>query len=214
MGQFKDRGASQAVKMARQSGSAVKQDNHAAALGAKIEMRKNVLGEVKAARVFDAFCGTGVMYRAVWNKADHYVGCDVRPWEPTHPPRFVADNRRLMRNLDLSRFNVFDFDAYGTPWDQMEILLARRQWAKGEVGAVIVTDGSALSLRFGTEIGAVQRISGTVRSEASSGGAIRVINEAMQAWLRKSKVKATRMWRGSGSSRSGVIYTAVVFVGE
>lgn len=84
-----------------------KTDNHPAARAAKVDLRERVLAEVGAgrARVFDAFCGAGEMHEAVWSRASAYAGCDSRPWDPRDPPRFVADNRRLLRCLDLAQFS-------------------------------------------------------------------------------------------------------------
>jgi hypothetical protein len=117
---------------------------------AKIELRQNVLGAVPGARVFDAYCGpVGEMHEAVWHAATAYEGCD-KDWRPTDKRRrYVGDAQLVMRSIDLGRFNVFDIDSFGSPWECSLILAARRQWAPGEVGALVVTDGSAQKLKFG-----------------------------------------------------------------
>jgi hypothetical protein len=101
-----------------------KVDNHPRAAGDKARLRELVLAAV-GAPVFDAFAGSGEMFRRVWYKAPAYVGCDLR-WFPDDPrPAFVADNRRVLRCLDLARLGVFDLDAYGSPCEQA-IIAARR----------------------------------------------------------------------------------------
>ncbi len=104
-----------------------KVDNHATAGRAKAQLRHNVLDEIGAghAKVFDAFAGDGAMWRAVWRQAGAYVGCDAT-WYRDERQVFVADNRRVLRAIDLAPFNVFDLDAYGSPWEQAMIIAARR----------------------------------------------------------------------------------------
>jgi hypothetical protein len=117
--------------------------------GPKIEIRRRVLEDLTpgATRVFDAFAGTGVMWRHVWHKAATYVGCDER-WHEDARLCFVADNRRVLRCIDLARFTCFDFDAYGSPWDQVTIMLARRPpLAPGERFGLVITDGGWISFR-------------------------------------------------------------------
>jgi hypothetical protein len=72
-----------------------KRENHPASLGAKVAMRQRVLDTVKPARVLEAFCGHHRLFREVWHRADRHVGCDMAPWAPGDPVRFVCDNRRL-----------------------------------------------------------------------------------------------------------------------
>jgi tRNA G26 N,N-dimethylase Trm1 len=108
-----------------------KHDNANAALSAKVAIRRAVMDALgEPARVFEAFAGTGVLYRAIWREAASYVGCDLRYFRDGRKV-FVADNRRVMRVVDLGAFNLFDLDAYGSPWEQAVILAARRKVAPG-----------------------------------------------------------------------------------
>lgn len=125
-------------------------DTNRRSRGAKIQLREKALAWVgESGSVFDAFCGHGEMWRSVWSRADHYVGCDARQLERGDPPRFVCDNLMLMGLLDLQPFNVFDFDAYGSPWPQLVMLARRRSVAPGEHIAVVTTDGGAMNGRWG-----------------------------------------------------------------
>ncbi len=205
-----------------------KVENNPLALAAKLELRENVLAEVAQAHVFDAFCGGGVggaaMYRGVWAKAASWVGCDGRPWDPRiDPPRFVADNRRVLRCLDLQAFNVFDFDAFGSPWEQMLILAARRRWAPGELGAVVVTDGSNLQMRVGGIPRAIAQIVGMERLQGIPSISIAhdLQQMALRAWAPKAGVVPRRVWVAKGrhaahNGKSGgadMLYMAMVFSG-
>jgi len=144
MGKF---GAAMAAK-------AVQKDNHPARAHAKVAVRRLMLAAIGAdkARVFDAFAGSGAMFRAVWHQATAYTGCDLRHFGgvlDTHRKAFVADNLRVLRAVDLAAFNVFDFDAYGTPWKAMTILAARRRLLPGEQIAIVLTDGAPMRARLG-----------------------------------------------------------------
>jgi hypothetical protein len=192
-----------------------KTDNHPASKAAKLELRRHILEHVSPARVFDGFCGTGEMYRGVWHEAEDYVGCDERPWARTHPPRFVADNRRVMRAIDLHAFNVFDLDAYGSPWEQVTILAARRSWAPGEKGGLVITDGSSLNLRWGGVPHAVAKLAGMASAQGvpSTAGIPELQALALVGFVRRAAVKVLQMWQAEGKSAANVCYTALVFEG-
>jgi hypothetical protein len=81
----------------------------------EIAIRQNVLDAIGAkAAVFDAFAGSGDMCSAVWKKAGTYVGCDLKPQTDSRL-MFCADNARVLRAIDLSRFSIFDFEPMARP---------------------------------------------------------------------------------------------------
>jgi hypothetical protein len=97
-------------------GLGVMTDNNPQARWAKIAIRQNVLDAIgRKAGMFDAFAGSGEMYSAVWLHAGGYVGCDPKPQSDARL-MFCADNTRVLRAADLSKFSIFDFDSYGSPW--------------------------------------------------------------------------------------------------
>lgn len=198
-------------------------DNTKHSHDAKIDLRRRVLEHVEPAHVFDAFCGLGEMYRGAWKDAASYVGCDERPWDPKDERRrFVADNRRVLRCLDLSAFNVFDFDAYGGPWEQLVILAARRRWRAGEVGAIVLTDGSTRKTRLGQGSHALNALIGT-KTLAAFGVSLSSANDmadvALRAWYRRAGVVPRKAWiakasAGDNGGMPAMRYTAVVFEGR
>lgn len=200
----------------------VRVDNDPIGLAAKVDLRRRVLEAMPGARVLDLFCGRGEMHRAVWRNAASYVGCDCRPWIATDPPRFVADNRRLLRSLDLQQFDVFDVDSWGSPWEQLEIIMHRRDWAVGEKGAVILTDGASASAKFrsGRLPNDMARIAGVQMAPRTSTGAGSMIELALRRWMERSRVKAVQAWKarrptnhGGKSGGVDVHYVAVLFEG-
>jgi hypothetical protein len=189
-------------------------------LGAKVRLREEALSAVVQAHVFDAFCGTGEMWRRVWSRAASYVGCDGRPWALQDPvSRYVADNRRVMRAIDLSRFTVFDLDAYGSPWEQMLILAARRRFERGERVAIVLTDGASMKLRFGAERPPADVCDLLGRRAIGSGGpgAELVQDQLPGAWAKRARVRIVRQLeaRGAGTGGSTAMrYTLLVVEGR
>ena len=127
-----------------------KTNNHTAALGAKVEIRAHVLDTIGAdqASVFDAFAGEGQMHARVWSSARDYAGCDLS-WYRDGRLLYVADSLRVMRAIDLAGFNVFDFDAWDSPWSHAIVLAARRKVEPGQLLGVVLTEGSGLKLAKG-----------------------------------------------------------------
>jgi hypothetical protein len=206
-----------------------KQHNSPGLLGTKVDLRRSVL-EAFAERqvrtqVFDAFCGPkGEMFDRVWRHADAYEGCDEK-WEWATDPRrrFVGDNRRVMRAIDLAPYNIFDFDAFGSPWEQMVILAARRPWAKGELGAIVMTDASHAKMNLGGMPKALAHLVGVTTTanmppSRTTGDTVQAL--ALSSWAERSRVKVIgqRQARGHGSQqKSGkgflVVYTSVLVEG-
>ena len=104
----------------------------------KARLRLEMLRDVEAQRVLDCFCGRGEMYARVYKeRAAEYVGLDR---EKVHDPRLclLMDNRQYLAAHDVTRFTVFDLDAYGCPWGLLYRVLER---AGAGPLTVFVTDG-------------------------------------------------------------------------
>jgi hypothetical protein len=122
--------------------------DNARLLAIKVEIRHSVMTWLTPERthVFDAFAGSGEMYRQVWREAASYVGCDEK-WHNDDRLCFVGDNHRVLRAIDLTPFTCFDLDAYGSPWDQFGIIAARRPLQPGERFGLVLTEGTWLKTR-------------------------------------------------------------------
>jgi hypothetical protein len=191
-----------------------KVDNHPRAAGDKARLRELVLAEVKAP-VFDAFAGTGEMFRRVWHLAPGYVGCDLR-WFPEDPrPAFAADNRRVLRAIDLGAFGIFDLDAYGSPWEQACIIAARRTVRPGERIGLCLTEGANLKLKMG---GAPKAMAALCGMKASAVGLAsshdELISKAINGLARRMRCDLVRAWRARGKSAARVIYLGLVLEGQ
>lgn len=197
---------------------AVQVDNNAHGKTAKVEIRELVLEHVQPARVFDAFCGVdGIMHRAVWHRADAYIGCDLK-WDiADERPRYCGDSLRVLRNVDLSPWNVFDIDCYGDPWSALHIIMHRRFWAKGELGAVVFTDGSAARTRFGRSSKAIQKMTGLPEKFAPTHlSAAPISGIAIANWINQQELSIVKRWTAAARNSKqfeSIRYTGLVFRG-
>jgi hypothetical protein len=114
--------------------------------GEKIAMRLSLLAEIADPSVLECFAGEGKIYHACYRNYP-CVGLDLKAIADGRTIIHI-DNRRFLRSADLSRFNVFDLDAYGSPWHQWLIILKRRVVAPGEQIAVFLTDGLDFKMRM------------------------------------------------------------------
>lgn len=109
----------------------VKTDN--SFLADKVGLRVAHLPKSKIVTVLDCFAGTGRVWRAVKSRTKR----DIRILAMERREigfRLPGDNLTWLMDMDLSRFNVVDLDAYGVPYDQMRLLFER-----GYKGTVFVT---------------------------------------------------------------------------
>ena len=94
-------------------------------LDAKVQLRIDHMPK-GAFIVLDAFAGFGKTWEEVATRTgrkDIYrMGIDAEQ----RPGCVRGDNRKWLKGIDLARFNVIDLDAYGIPFDQMEILFRRK----------------------------------------------------------------------------------------
>ena len=188
-----------------------------AAFQAQVEVRRRVLEALGQAgvgsRVFDAYAGRGDMWRAVWREAEGYVGCD-REWYRDGRVMFAADNRRVLRAIDLKPFTVFDLDAWGSPWLPALIIAARRPLERGERIGLAITEGSGLHLRHGGYPDALRLLAG-VRGRPAGGarGHAELTSRALCGLMRRMGARVERQWEAEGRSGAQMRYLGVVVVG-
>lgn len=190
-----------------------KVDNHRKTLPAKIDIRQKLIAELSTVCVLDAFAGAGKMHREVWHLADHYTACDTK-WYKDQRTAYVVDNRRLLRTIDLQPFNVFDLDAYGSPWEQVLIIASRRRVNTGERIAFALTDGSPLNLKMGGLPTALRLLAGFDRVVA---GGLRlqdeIIDRVLLGLCERMHCRILRRWEARGKTGSCVRYTGIVLEG-
>jgi hypothetical protein len=194
-----------------------KRDNSKAAENAKARIREMVLAAIGAenAWVFDAFAGEGAMYRAVWKNAAGYVGCDKQFYP--HDPRvaYAADNRRVLRAIDLRQFTIFDCDHWGSPWEQLYIIAARRPLAPGDKMGLVITEGTGLKMNMGGTSKALAKLAG-IKSHMPGMGAARndIIERALRRICEMMHANVERRWQADGDKGSRVTYMGMVLRGS
>ena len=185
---------------------------------AKVEIRRRVAEAIGApVHVFEAFAGAGSLYRQTWRTlAASYVGCDRRYFRDGRKV-FVADNRRVLRAIDLRPFNLFDLDAYGSPWDQAVIIAARRKLAVGERVGIVITEGNGLNYKNGVVPIAVTDLTGLVHRKtpgaALSQSRAQIHRMMWEELARRMDAVVERQWRAEVQSGASAWYVGVVLSG-
>jgi len=190
-------------------------DNSPTAFAAKVSIRQRVLDAVGAdkANVFDAFAGGGEMHAAVWKSAASYIGCDQK-WQRDGRTMFCADNRRVMRSIKLDRFNVFDLDAYGVPWEQAIIIADRRPVKPGEVVGMVLTEGGGLSLRNNIvpmSVRVLGRLKPGIVGLSKKQDA--VINRVIEGLAKRMRCEVVKRWQAEGKTGASMRYIGLVLKG-
>lgn len=191
-----------------------KVDNAPLAKSAKVQIRRNVLDAVgKPAKVFDAFAGSGLLWRAVWRDAEVYVGCDQKEFADERT-MFVADNRRVLRCIDLAAFNIFDLDNYGAPWEQAWIIAARRPLKPGELLGMVLTEGNGINYKSNLVPLVVRKMAGISPAVVGLSHRREEVHARIFSGLcHRMNAKLVKQWRAYGKTGMAVAYIGIVFKG-
>lgn len=195
--------------------SKVKTENHREAIGAKITIRRKVIEFMGNGAVFDAFAGSGQMYNAVWKDAAHYEGCDLKPQFDSRL-MFCADNRRVLRAIDLTQFHIFDLDSYGSPWEQVIIIAARRNLASGERLGLILTEGSGLAFKMNNVAAAISNLTGVRKGAVGmSRKHDEIIERSLLGLSRRMNCTIEKRWQANSTGkRAPMRYIGLVLKGK
>jgi hypothetical protein len=196
-------------------GLGVKTDNNPQARRAKIAVRQNVLDAIgRKASVFDAFAGSGDMYSSVWKNAGYYVGCDLKPQTDSRL-MFCADNARVLRAIDLSRFSIFDLDSYGSPWIQAIIIADRRRVAPGELFGLVLTEGAGFAYKSNIVPEAIAILTGLRTGIVGlSKKQDAVIDKAIAGLARRMNCSVEKRWQAEGKTGAAMRYIGLVLKGK
>ena len=191
------------------------QDNAHEAFAAKVAIREKVLEGMgdRASHVLDCFAGSGKMHKAVWQRAMSYAACDERFFfDKRHA--FVCDNRLLLRAIDLEPYNVFDLDAYGSPWEQALIIARRRVVDLGERVGVVLTEGSSIKIKFGSLPFAMAELAGVPHDAAGvSKNQNMIRGQAVTGMAMAMGCRIVKHFEAAGKTGSRVIYIGLVLEG-
>lgn len=198
-----------------ESAGGVKTDNNPAAFKAKVTIRRNVLNMVgKNSAVFDAFGGSGKMYSEVWKDAGSYTGCDMKPQRDSRL-MFCADNRRVLRAIDLGQFNIFDLDSYGSPWVQAIIVADRRRVPPGQLLGMILTEGAGFAYKSNIVPEAIAILTGLRTGIVGlSKKQDAVIDKAIAGLARRMSCMVENRWQAEGKTGAAMRYIGLVLKGK
>lgn len=103
-----------------------KTDN--ANLAHKIFLRIQATANLEKLRVLDLYAGNNT----IWNSfnCERYYGIEQVKGKGRN---LHATNIKVIPNLNLESFNVIDADAYGTPYEQVELIFENKTLARGSV---------------------------------------------------------------------------------
>ena len=209
------------MRFGEQVACSTRRDNHESSGAEKIQLRRNVLDVMGADRVavLDLFAGTGAMHDAVWHQANCYVGCDLKWAEHQARVDYVCDNRRLLRTLNLDEFNVFDLDAYGSPWEQVIIIAGRRRALAGPDDAIglVLTDGAGMNARFGginQTMASIAGVSSDLRGAGKQKNWKDLTIRALRGAARRMGGTVTDLWFAEGANHRAMIYSAAIIRGQ
>lgn len=94
----------------------------------KVWLRKLAIKDLDYVSVLDLFAGDNLIWSHI--KTDRYYGVEQ---EKGKGKNLCLDNRKIIPVLDLSKFNVIDCDAYGVPYEQIEMLFENPTLQKGTI---------------------------------------------------------------------------------
>lgn len=114
-------------------------------LATKLRVRKEALARIgkRDIHVLDAFAGEGVVWARMKRDLPDLnitvLGIEKRKY--LNPATIMGDNRKVMRGLDLTQFDLIDLDAFGCPWEQLAICADRAPNVPIVATHIIVTLG-------------------------------------------------------------------------
>lgn len=94
----------------------------------KIQLRLNSIEKMESPiRILECFTGDGVIWDAVRQRTDKEIKIlriDIKP--DRKGLYLIGDNKKFLSGFDLTTFNIIDLDAYGSPFEQLEIIFKKK----------------------------------------------------------------------------------------
>lgn len=115
-------------------------------LAAKVELRNYFLNLIaRPANVLECFAGAKRgLYHACY-ESDNVVGLDLKSSDKT----IKIDNEKFVASCDMSQYDFFDLDAYGSPYRLLLNIFNRRSVIAGKF-VIVITDGMWRKLNYGS----------------------------------------------------------------
>jgi hypothetical protein len=94
----------------------------------KVWLRKQAISGLNRVSVLDLFAGDNLIWSQI--ETERYYGVEAEKGKGNN---LYIDNRKVIPILDLSDFTVIDCDAYGVPYEQIELLFENPTLQKGTI---------------------------------------------------------------------------------
>ncbi len=121
-------------------------------LEAKVALRKHFLSKIRTPKILECFAGEE---RSLYKSCYH--GMDVTALDTKQIKGVLKiDNRDFISSQDLTGYNFFDLDAYGSPYELLLNIFYKKQ--KDNPFVVIITDGLSRNLNYGTGSKLIQTV--------------------------------------------------------
>ena len=113
---------------------------------AKVSLRREMLKLLGTTdpKILDAYGGPGELWKLAYDETPNYVGVDKRLYLDGRT-MVKGDNTRFLRAIDLESFDVFDLDAFGSPFESLAIISHRFKWKEKDRIAVFLTEGTGFN---------------------------------------------------------------------
>jgi len=120
-----------------------------AKISAKKDLRNEIIRCAEISNVIEVYCGKGEMFDLVWNKSDSYIGIDkVKFFDKRNT--ICGDAVSCLKQIDVTKYNIFDIDAYGSPYECISEIVRQLEASKNNDKLYFcVTDGLQIDMRMG-----------------------------------------------------------------
>jgi hypothetical protein len=111
-------------------------------LEGKVNLRLESLAHInkKEVKVLEAFGGDGVIWELVKQRSDKQIAIlRIDKKQDKRGVYLKGDNIKFLKSISLEPFDIVDLDAYGSPFNQLEIVFRRRY--KGIVHCTYIQTG-------------------------------------------------------------------------
>jgi hypothetical protein len=179
-----------------------------AKISAKKDIREFVMSQIAKQSVLEVFSGLGEMYNSVWHKADDYQGIDkVKVFDSRDT--LCGDVHKLIRRADVQRFNIFDIDAYGSPYEILDYITQTIRPC-GDV-AFVLTDGTNMDLKLGRVCKGIRNFVGIENHILKRASVIHddIIGMIAKEIARRLKMRIMSMRIARGKTGSSMRYWAI-----
>jgi len=172
-------------------------------------IRRDMLLSVDSPNVLEVFCGSGEMYEKVWHKANKYTGIDkVKQFDKRHT--ICGDAQKAITIVDLNEYNIFDIDAYGSPYEILDYIT--RQILNQNVIGFVLTDGTNMDLRLGRVCKGLRSMAGIKNQILKRASSIHndIISLVVAETEKRLNGKASRFQLAVGRTGSAMRYYSFI----